>query len=128
VAYSYLMYVVAPFNDVFLLYVAAIGLASYGLLNGLVRLDIRAAATGILLFRGHAAGPVLASLLLVKMVILGLALLFMNAFVWADTGSANAGESVIWALVEAVAAGWLIAVFRRMQSRRDAWLRPTLWP
>lgn len=193
VAYSYLMYVVAPFNDMFLLYVAAIGLASYGLLNGLMRLDMRAAAatfswlprralggfliavgvlfaglwlaqilpalpggvpeglfvydipstvhvldlafvlplmlaTGVLLFRRHAAGPVLASLLLVKMTTLGLALLFMNGFVWADTGSANAGESVVWALIVAVAAGSLVALFGRMPPRSDAWLRPTLWP
>jgi hypothetical protein len=193
VAYSYLMYVVAPFNDVFLLYVAAIGLASYGLLNGLLRLNMRAAAaafsdvprralggflivvgvlfaglwlaqilraipggvpeglfvydipstvhvldlafvlpltlaTGVLLFRRHTAAPVLASLLLVKMVTLGLALLFMNGFVWADTDNANVGEAVIWALIVAVASGWLTTVFRRVQSRPDGWLRPSLWP
>ena len=38
-AYTYLMYVVAPYNDALLLYIAAIGLATYGLINGLVRLD-----------------------------------------------------------------------------------------
>ncbi len=43
VAYTYLMYVVVPFNDAFVLYVAAIGLASYGLGNGLLRIDARAA-------------------------------------------------------------------------------------
>lgn len=39
VAYTYLMYVVAPYNDALLLYIAAIGLSTYGLLNGLFRLD-----------------------------------------------------------------------------------------
>jgi hypothetical protein len=41
-AYTYLMYVVVPFNDMFLVYVAAIGLSGFGLLNGLVRIDARA--------------------------------------------------------------------------------------
>jgi hypothetical protein len=40
VAYTYLMYVVTPFNDMFLVYVAAIGLAAYGVLNGLLRIDV----------------------------------------------------------------------------------------
>ena len=44
VPYTYLMYVVAPYNDALLLYIAAIGLGTYGLINGLVRLD--AAAVG----------------------------------------------------------------------------------
>jgi hypothetical protein len=44
VAYTYLMYVVAPYNDALLLYTAAIGLATYGLLNGLFRLDPDAVA------------------------------------------------------------------------------------
>lgn len=37
-AYSYMMYAFAPFTDVFLLYLAVIGLSSYGLFDGLVRL------------------------------------------------------------------------------------------
>lgn len=38
-AYTYLMYVVAPYNDALLLYIAAIGLATFGLFDGLVRLS-----------------------------------------------------------------------------------------
>jgi hypothetical protein len=193
VVYSYLMYVVAPFNDVFLLYVAAIGLASWGLFNGLVRLDMPVAAvsfaalprralggfllavgvlfvslwlgqilpaipggvpeglfvydipstvhvldlayvlplmlaTGVLLFRDHPAAPVLATLLLVKMVTLGLALLFMVGFVYADTASFDVGEAVIWAVVTVVSAAWLTTVFRRAQPTAANWLRPTTWP
>jgi hypothetical protein len=41
--YSYLMYALAtPYNDAFLAYVAALALSGYGLLNGLVRVDVRA--------------------------------------------------------------------------------------
>ncbi|MFA9429430.1 hypothetical protein [Egicoccus sp. AB-alg2] len=39
VPYTYLMYVVAPYNDALLLYIAGIGLGTYGLVDGLVRLD-----------------------------------------------------------------------------------------
>jgi hypothetical protein len=53
-AYSYVMYVVAPYNDVFLGYVAVIGLATYGLFNGLVRLDIHAAAPAFARVRTRA--------------------------------------------------------------------------
>lgn len=42
VPYTYLMYVVVPYNDAFLLYVAAIGLGSYLFLDGLLRLDVPA--------------------------------------------------------------------------------------
>jgi hypothetical protein len=44
VPYTYLMYVVAPYNDALLLYIAAIGLGGFGLLNGLLRLDPGATA------------------------------------------------------------------------------------
>jgi hypothetical protein len=39
IPYTYLMYVVAPYNDALLLYIAGIGLGTYGLIDGLVRLD-----------------------------------------------------------------------------------------
>jgi hypothetical protein len=39
--YSYLMYALAtPYNDAFLAYLAALGLSGYGLLNGVVRIDV----------------------------------------------------------------------------------------
>jgi hypothetical protein len=44
ISYTYLMYVVAPYNDALLLYIAGIGLGTYGLIHGLVRLDARAVA------------------------------------------------------------------------------------
>lgn len=45
VAYTYLMYVVAPYNDALVLYIAAIGLSVYGFLDGLFRLDGHVVAT-----------------------------------------------------------------------------------
>lgn len=39
-AYSYLLYALSPYNDVFLVNVAILGLAAYGLLVGLFRLDV----------------------------------------------------------------------------------------
>ena len=42
ISYTYLMYVVAPYNDALLLYIAGIGLGGYGFVHGLVRLDARA--------------------------------------------------------------------------------------
>jgi hypothetical protein len=44
VPYTYLMYVVAPYNDALLVYIAAIGLGLYLLLDGLFRLDAAAVA------------------------------------------------------------------------------------
>ena len=43
-AYTYLMYVVVPYNDAFLLYVAAIGLAFWALLDGAIRIDVHVVA------------------------------------------------------------------------------------
>jgi hypothetical protein len=192
IAYTYLMYVVTPFNDVFLLYVAAIGLASYGLLNGLVRIDVAVAsvafsrfprrglgvfllavgalfvalwlaqilpaipggvpeglivydipntvhvldlavvlplmiATGVLLFRGHQVAPVLATLLLVKMTTVGLALMFMNGFVYAGGGQLNVAETAIWGVIVVAGAAWLVVVMRRVRRVPDGWLRPGVW-
>lgn len=188
-AYSYLMYAFAPFTDVFLLYVAAIGLSSYGLLDGLVRLrmdvvsaaferaprrsagvflmvvgvlfiglwlamilpaipgglpagrqtyDIASAvhildlafvlpllvATGVMLWRGHVAGPALAAVLLCLKVTLALAMLSMNlAFV----AQPALGETALWAAIAVVAAGWLAVGARRMRPPDAPWLRPDLW-
>ena len=192
VAYTYLMYVVAPYNDVLLAYIAAIGLATYGLINRLVRLDADAVGaafaevprrgvawfllvmgalfatlwlvdilsawpggvpdslfvydipsivhvldlaivlpllilTGVLLLRGHPVAPVLAAIVLVKTLTLGLALLSMNAFVAASTGSLDPAEPVLWAVVVAVTLAWLILGARRMHPVQGPWLRPGVW-
>jgi hypothetical protein len=191
-AYTYLMYVVAPFNDIFLLYVAGIGLAGFGLLNGLVRIRAGAVAgafeavprrpiawflivagslfalvwlaqvvaaipggvpeglftydipnmvhvldlslalplvigSGVLLLRRHPMAPVLAALMLCKIVTLGLALISMNAYVLFAGGSASLGETVVWAVMALVAAGALALGARRTGPVAGDWLRPTFW-
>jgi hypothetical protein len=191
-AYTYLMYVVAPFNDVFLLYVAGIGLAGFGLLNGLARIRVGAVAgafeavprrliawflivagslfalvwlsqvlaaipggvpeglfaydipsmvhvldlalalplvvgSGVLLLRRHPMGPVLAALMLCKIVTLGLALISMNAYVFFAGGSASLGETLVWAAMALVAAGALALGARRTGPVAGDWLRPTFW-
>lgn len=192
VAYTYLMYVVAPYNDALLLYIAAIGLATYGLLNGLFRLDADAVAvafaevprrgvavflfvvgtlfatlwlfdilsvwpggvpeslivydipstvhvldlaivlpllflTGVLLLRGHPMAPILAAIALVKMLTLGSALLAMNAFMAASTGTLDPAEPALWTVVIAAALAWLVLGARRMRPAPSPWLRPTVW-
>lgn len=172
-----------------LLYVAAVGLSSYGLLDGLVRLrmdvvsaafertprrsagvflivvgvlftglwlamilpavpgglpagrqtyDIASAvhildlafvlplllATGVMLWRGHVAGPALGAVLLCLKVTLALAMLSMNLAFVAQPGL---GETALWAAIAVVAAGWLAVGARRMRPPDAPWLRPGFW-
>lgn len=192
VPYTYLMYAGVPYNDAFLLYVAAIGLGAYLLVDGLLRVDVRALedtfanfprrglgwflmitggvfgllwlaqnlsvlpggvpeglfvydipsvvhvldlafvlplviATGALLLRAHPAAPLLASVLLVKMLTLGSALLFMNAGVALAGGAVNAAESAMWTTIIVVSGALLATVFRRMGPEPRRWLRPSIW-
>lgn len=55
-AYTYVMYAFAPYNDAFLAYVAIMGLSSYGLLDGLLRIDVRTAAPAFGAAPRRAAG------------------------------------------------------------------------
>jgi hypothetical protein len=66
-------------------------------------------------------------MVLVKTLTLGLALLSMNAFVAASTGSLDPAEPVLWAVVAAVTLMLLVRGARRMQPPQRPWLRPHLW-
>lgn len=192
VPYTYLLYVVVPYNDAFLLYVAAIGLGAYLLLEGLLRVDVHVLeatfarvprrtigwflvvtgsafaamwliqnltvlpggvpeglfvydvpstvhvldlafilpaviAAGALLLRGHPAGGVLAAVMLVKMVTLGLALLFMNGAMIVAGRTFNAAESATWTMIVVVSAVLLTWLFRRLGPTPRGWLRPSPW-
>ncbi len=192
VPYTYLMYVMTPYNDALLLYIAALGLGLFGFINGLVRLDAGAVAeafdglprrgvawflivvgglfaslwlvsilavwpggipdglftydlpsivhvldlgivlpllilTGVLLLRGHPVAPVMATILLAKTFLLGLALLAMNAFVWRGGGAIEPSEPVIWTVIVLVTTGWLVAVMRGFRVPSGSWLRPGFW-
>jgi hypothetical protein len=55
--YSYLMYALAtPYNDVFLGYLAVLGLSGFALLNGLFRIDVQAARPAFGRLPGRALG------------------------------------------------------------------------
>jgi hypothetical protein len=192
VPYTYLMYVAVPYNDAFLLYVAAIGIGGYLFLNGLLRVDVHALegtfahvprrgvgwflvitgavfatmwlgqnlavlpggipdglfvydlpsvvhvldltwilpmviGAGVLLLWGHPAGPVLAAIMLVKMVTLGLALLSMNLGVAAAGGRVDPGETAMWSAIVLVAAAVLAVGHRRLGREPTRWLRPSTW-
>ncbi len=183
--YTYVMYAFSPFT-----WPAIMGLSAYGLLDGLLRLEVGAVdvalrdaprratgwfllvvaalfaviwlamivpaipgglpearmtydiasavhildlafvlpllgATGVMLLRGHRAGPALAAVLLVLKVVLGLALLSMSFAFMAEPAWDEVG---LWAAIVAVSTGWIVAGLRRMHRVERPWLRPTLWP
>lgn len=85
-AYSYVMYAFAPFNDVFLAYTLLIGLSGYGLLNGLLRLDMGAITPAVAGFPRRRVGVFL---LAVAGVFLGL---WLSMIVPAIPGGLPAGR------------------------------------
>lgn len=192
VPYTYMMYVAMPYNDVFLLYVAAIGLGAFLLLDGLLRVDVRAlddtfatiprrgiawfliisggvfgllwvvqnlsalpggvpeglfvydipstvhvldlafvlplvVGTGVLLLRAHPAAPLLAGVLLVKMITLGAALLFMNAGVAFAGGAMNVAEAAMWTAIIVVSGVLSAQVVGRMGPEPRPWLKASVW-
>ena len=183
----------APYNTAFVLYVAILGLAGYGLLDGLLRIDVAAVApafgatprraaawflvlsgVGIaglwlsellaafpggkpasnlvydlpsptyvldlawvipmalaaarLLWRRHPAGPVLATVTLLMLVLLSLAMLALTPF-WLGAGLAfNVPFGVVFAVLLAVEAALLGVGARRLGATGPRWLRRALWP
>ena len=196
VAYSYAVYAFGvPYNDVFLLYVAAFGMATFGLLDGLLRIrvdlvapaferaprrgtaylllttgcvfallwlsDIMQAfpgglpetrlaydlpnpvyvldlalviplvvAAGLLLLQGLPAGPVLAAVLLCKLLTLSLAVLSMLVFMVAGGDAPSADDMVVsslFAVLAATSGGLLIVGNRRLLPVGGSWLRRSIW-
>lgn len=112
--YTYFIYALAPFNDVFLAYTSVIGLSCYGFLNGLLRLDMAAIAPAVTRVGRRSLGVFL-------LVIAGIfAGLWLSMIVPAIPGGLPAGRvtydiastvhvldlSVILPLV--VGTGWLL--------------------
>jgi hypothetical protein len=189
----------APFNLMFLAYVALLGLAGFGLLDGLVRLDLDALArtfarvhtrpaawfllaaglgiaalwlsdivvglaggtpanlhlaglpnptwvldlawlipmsigAAVMLWRRHSAGPAVAAVLLVMLLVLSVAMLAVTPFALsaglADDPSVLSQLvvfSVLFALL-AIAEGWLLlAGSRRTGEVSASWLRTGWW-
>lgn len=190
--YTYLMYVVVPYNDAFLLYVGIIGLGSYLVLDGLFRIDVHACretfaavprrgigwflvvtgsmfgamwlaqnlsvlpggipdglfvydvpstvhvldlafvlptviAAGVLTLHTHPAGIVLATVVPVKMVTLGLALLAMNVGTAVAGNTTNPGEITTWATIATVSAALVVLVFHRAEREPRRWQKDSIW-
>jgi hypothetical protein len=87
-------------------------------------------ATAALLWREHPAGPVLAAVLLAKLLTLGLAILLMVAFTVTTSNGMepSAVPVVILAVTMTVlAAALLSAGARRMRPVAGSWMRASLW-
>jgi hypothetical protein len=194
VAYGYAMYAFSvPHNDAFLLYTAALTMSGYGLLDGLLRVDVTAVApafadtprraaswvllgtgvafaalwladilpalgggvpdalfpgdqpnpvyvldlgvllpvlvtAGLLLRRGHPAGPVLGAVLLCKAFTLSVACLFMAGFMVADGHDTDPVLLVMFVALTALTATLLALGVRRLRPVPAGWLRRGLWP
>jgi len=94
-----------------------------------------AVGAAVLLWRRHAAGPVVAGALLVMLLVLSLAMLTIVPFALAtgidsdpDVGRQLVVFSVVFTLLGAIEA-WLLGVgARRMTPVDRAWQRPSWWP
>jgi hypothetical protein len=84
-------------------------------------------ATGLMLLRGHPAGPVLGAVVLAKIVTLGLAMeAAAVALVVGGLVPDPATTSLFAVLI--VACGTLLAYgARRLGAPAAGWLRPALW-
>jgi hypothetical protein len=194
VAYAYATYLIGvPHNDAFLLYAAALGLAVAALADGLVRIDVAAAApafaglprrgvgrllvvtgaafallwladivpaipgaapprnlgpggvpfaifvldlsivlpaaiaTGVLLLRGHPAGPVLGAVVLAKIVTLGLAMEAAAVALLVGGLVPDPATTALFGLLVVICGTVLARAARRLGTPAAGWLRPTLW-
>lgn len=59
--------------------------------------------------------------------LIGLALLFMNAFVYRAGGQIDAAETAIWSVIAIIGAGWILVVMRRIRPVLPRWLPPSVW-
>lgn len=84
-------------------------------------------ATGVLLLRGHPAGPVLGAVVLAKIVTLGLAMEAAAVALVVDGLVPDPATTALFAVL-IVACGTLLARgARRLETPAAGWLRPTLW-
>jgi hypothetical protein len=84
-------------------------------------------ATGVLLVRGHPAGPLLAAVVLAKIVALGLAMEAAAVALVVDGLVPDPATTSLFAVL-VVACGALLAHgSRRLGAPAAGWLRPTLW-
>jgi hypothetical protein len=84
-------------------------------------------ATGVMLLRGHPAGPVLGAVVLAKIVTLGLAMEAAALALVVDGLVPDPATTSLFAVL-IVACGTLLARgSRRLGTPAAGWLRPALW-
>jgi hypothetical protein len=83
--------------------------------------------SGLLLLRAHPAGAPLAAVMLVKMVTLGLALLFMNGGTAVAGSTFDPAETAMWATIVVIGAALLALLLRSMGAPPNRWLKPSIW-
>lgn len=134
VPYTYLKCVVTPYNDALPLYIAAIGLGTYGLLNGLFRLrgEVVAEAFATVPRRGVAWFLLVVAALLTTLWLVDILSVWPGGvpdslFIVASAGEIDPSEPMIWSVMVLVTAGFLTVGARRMRPVADGWLRPSLW-
>ncbi|WP_086824087.1 hypothetical protein [Allokutzneria sp. NRRL B-24872] len=85
------------------------------------------AVVGLALLRGHVAGPALAAVLLVKLLVMGLAIWSMAVAILVDGGTPNWAVAGVFAVLIAVCATVLARGAHRMRTPAPGWLREALW-
>jgi hypothetical protein len=84
-------------------------------------------ATGVLLVRGHPAGPVLGTVVLAKIVTLGLSLEVGAAAVLLDGLEPDPATTLLFVVLILVCGAILVRGARRLGRPAAGWLRPRLW-
>jgi hypothetical protein len=84
-------------------------------------------ATGVMLLRGHLAGPVLGAVVLAKIVTLGLAMEMGAAALVIDGLVPDPATTSLFAVLIVVCGMLLARGARRLGTPAAGWLRPTLW-
>ncbi|MET9232228.1 hypothetical protein [Lentzea sp. NPDC003310] len=84
-------------------------------------------ATGVALVRRHPAAPVLAAVVLVKIVTLGLAIEAMAITLLLNGLSPDWPVAALFLVIVVVCTAALVRGTRRLAAPTPGWLRPTLW-
>lgn len=84
-------------------------------------------ATGVMLLRGHPAGPVVAAVVLAKIVTLGLAMEAAAVALVVDGLGPDPATTSLFAVLIVACGALLVRGARRLGAPAAGWLRPTLW-
>lgn len=119
--YTYVVYAFSPYNDVYLGYVAIVGLSLFGLLDGLFRVDARAMEASV--DPGHSRGTGV-FLVAVGSLLVGLAMLAMNLLFNNDP---NLPKTLLWGTIAVTAATLMTRLLHHVSTPTGAWMRESVW-